>query len=63
MDASTCQNPSATQKEKQEPENNHSEKCSCKDIANGIIQEAFQCNIIVWWFLPLAYYSFCRKIC
>jgi len=47
MDASTCQNPSATQNEKQEPENNHIEKCSCKDIANGTIQEAFKCNIIV----------------
>ena len=47
MDASTCQNLSATQEEKQEPENNRTEKHSCKDIANGIIQEAFKCNLFV----------------
>lgn len=47
MDTSVCLNPSATQEEKQEAENNHTEKCSCKDIAKCITQEASKCNLIV----------------
>lgn len=47
MDTSIYQNPPATQEEKQEAENNHTEKCSCKDITNGSTQEASKCNLIV----------------
>lgn len=43
----TPKNPSIPQREKQEPESNHTRQCSCANKASGIAQEASKWNIVI----------------